>query len=246
MNPWRKLILFCGIVIGPAIVVGVSNFNAFPDSSGLATVMLAITVIIAGVLTWKSNQATREIGQYCVVADVIICAILCVNMGSHWILAREVSGAKQATVERHSEEDREEARRKAETERQLALKKADADLAAKNAQAIAAEERRLARLPRRLRTSQIPIAAPVAPPAVAESSPAMPTLSGSPAPKVTEERVRERWWWILTALAFAECFASVLAGAILIGVWEWDRNHDGIPDHLQKPNPFPREIDAGK
>jgi hypothetical protein len=37
----------------------------------------------------------------------------------------------------------------------------------------------------------------------------------------------------LTALAIAECAAGVLAGAILAGVWEWDRNKDGIPDHLQ-------------
>jgi hypothetical protein len=50
----------------------------------------------------------------------------------------------------------------------------------------------------------------------------------------------------LTALAFAECFASVLAGAILAGIWEWDRNHDGVADHLQKPNEFPHEVDAGK
>ena len=33
MNPWRKLLLFTFVVIGPAIVVGVSNFSAFPDSS---------------------------------------------------------------------------------------------------------------------------------------------------------------------------------------------------------------------
>ena len=54
-------------------------------------------------------------------------------------------------------------------------------------------------------------------------------------PRLTPEQVRESWWWKLTALAFAECFASVLAGAILAGVWEWDRNGDGIPDHLQRP-----------
>ena len=28
---------------------------------------------------------------------------------------------------------------------------------------------------------------------------------------------------------------SVLAGAILAGIWEWDRNRDGIPDRLQQP-----------
>jgi hypothetical protein len=53
--------------------------------------------------------------------------------------------------------------------------------------------------------------------------------------RLTPEQVRKSWWWKLTALAFAECFASVLAGAILAGIWEWDRNHDGVPDYLQQP-----------
>jgi hypothetical protein len=53
-------------------------------------------------------------------------------------------------------------------------------------------------------------------------------------PRLTPEQVRDSWWWKLTALAFAECFASVLAGAILAGIWEWDKNKDGIPDHLQR------------
>lgn len=246
MNPWRKLILFLGIVIGPAIFVGYSNFSAFPDSSGLATLMLIITVIIAGVFTWKSNEATRKIQQYCVIADVVICAILCVNMGCHWILVREVSAAKQATVERHTEEDREEARKTADTERQLALKKAEADLAkaeaeraAKSAAAIQAEARRLAQLPRSMRRNSSPVAVATARPATPETTKAdnLPAEAAPPpatiAPKATEEEVRNRWWWILTTLAFAECFASVLAGAILVGAWEWDRNKDGIADHLQ-------------
>src|SRR6266511_3345540 len=129
MNPWRKLLLFTFIVILPAIVVGVSNFKAFPDSSFLATVMLLTTVGVAGLFTWKSNHATPKIVRYCIIADIIICALLCVNVGCHWIFSRELSGAKQSTVERHSEEDREEKRKAAEAGRQVALKKADADLA---------------------------------------------------------------------------------------------------------------------
>jgi len=62
-----------------------------------------------------------------------------------------------------------------------------------------------------------------------------PATAPVTAPKLTPEQVRESWWWRLTALAFAECFASVLAGAILAGIWEWDRNHDGIPDDQQQP-----------
>jgi hypothetical protein len=238
MNPWRKLLLFTFIVILPAVVVGMSNFKAFPESSFLATVMLLTTMGVAGLFTWKSNHATPKIVRYCIIADIIICALLCVNVGCHWIFSRELSGAKQSTVERHTEEDREEKRKAAEADRQLALKKADADLAAKNAQVIAAEERRLARLPRWMRQSQTPIAAPAAPAptpsTLALSADSAPESQAAAKPKATEEQVRENWWWTLIALAFAECFASILAGGILMGVWEWDRNHDGIPDHLQQ------------
>lgn len=45
----------------------------FPDSSLSATGMLLITVIVAGVFTWQSADATAKIARYCVIADVIIC-----------------------------------------------------------------------------------------------------------------------------------------------------------------------------
>lgn len=237
MNPWRKLLLFTFIVLMPAVVVGVSNFKAFPDSSFLATVMLLTTVGVAGLFTWKSNHATAKIVRYCIVADVIICALLCVNVGCHWIFSRELSGAKQSTVERHTEEDREERRKGADVERQLALRKAEADLVKEQARASNAEARRLAQLPRRLRTSQMPqvvAPAPPTPETVAE-------IKITAKPRASEEEVRERWWWTLIALAFAECFASILAGGILMGVWEWDRNRDGVADHLQQSEyPLPQ------
>src|SRR5262245_52800590 len=190
MNPWRKLLLFTFIVILPAIVVGVSNFNAFPDSSFLATVMLLATVGVSGLFTWKSNLATPKIVRYCIVADIVICALLCVNVGGHWIFSRELSGAEQSTVERHAEEDREDGRKKAETERMVALKKAEvelakaeADRAAKNAQAIAAEERRLTRLPRWMRRDSSPVSAPTVQPAVTLPSPIVPVPETNATPE---------------------------------------------------------------
>jgi hypothetical protein len=244
----RKLLLFVVIVLLPAVVVGISNFHVFPDSSWAATLMLIVTVAAAGIFTWQSGAATAKIARYCICADFVIAAILCVNMGSHWLLAREVSAAKQGVVERHTEEDREDKRKAAETERQLALKKAEAELAAANAALQNAERRRLAQLPRSERRSSI--TAPNAEPTKTAQTPALVVAPMSlvpprsvaavsapiaATPRLTPEEVRKNWWLKLTALAFAECFASVLAGAILAGIWEWDRNRDGIPDHLQRP-----------
>lgn len=241
----RKLILFCIIVLLPAIVVGISNFHVFPDSSWAATIMLIIAVGAAAVFTWQSSDATPKIARYCICADFVICAILCANLASHWILAREVSAAKQGVVERHTEEDRDDRRAKERVERELELKKAEAELAAANVKLQNAERRRLAQLPRSERRSSITVATPdptktpapiVAPMAlVPPGNIAAMSASTGTKPRFTPEQVRESWWWTLTALAIAEVAASVLAGAILAGIWEWDRNRDGIPDHLQRP-----------
>jgi hypothetical protein len=237
---WRKIVLFTFIVLLPSVIVGISNFHVFPDSSLSATLMLIVTVGVAGVFTYCSSNATARIRRYCIAADVLICAILCLNLGGHWILAREVSASRQGIEEKHAEEDREDLRRTAETERQLALKQADADLLKQQTAAINAERRRLAQLPPEQRRSALSggtmaLKVEAKDPSAIHHSGESATAKTTPAPtsRLTPEQVREKWWWFLTALAIAECVASVLAGAVLAGVWEWDRDHDGVPDHLQ-------------
>jgi hypothetical protein len=151
----RKLILFCIIVLLPAVVVGISNLHVFPDSAWAATIMLVVTVGASAVFTWQSGATTSKISRYCIVADFVIAAILCVNLGSHWLLAREVSAAKQGVVERHAEEEREDRRAKERVERELELKKAEAELAAAHVKLQNAEARRLAQLPRSERRSSL-------------------------------------------------------------------------------------------
>jgi hypothetical protein len=238
----RRLLLYVCVVLLPAVIVGISNFNVFPDSAWQATLMLVVTLGASAIFTWQSGDATPKISRYCLVADFLICAILCANLAGHWILAREVSAAKQGVVERHAEEDRDDRRAVERIERELELKKAEAELAAANIKLQNAERRRLAQLPSSERRSTL--SAPKAEPTKAPTIQPMALVSGSTvamsvpivtAPRLTPEQVRDSWWWKLTALAIAECVVSVLAGAILAGVWEWDRNHDGIADHLQKP-----------
>ena len=238
---WRKIIIYAFAVLLPALIVGISNFSVFPDSSLPATLMLIVTAGIAGVFTYFSGDATAKVRRYCILADIAICVILCVNLGGHWILAREVSAARQGVEERHTEEDRQLDREKTKTELEIARKKADAELAAESAKLANAERRRLAQLPLSERRSMVSAPAPAQTPTqvVAPMSLVPPgavaIVTASIKPRLTPEQVRESWWWFLTALAIAECAASVLAGIILGGVWEWDRNGDGIADHLQRP-----------
>lgn len=259
---WRKSIIYVFTVLLPALMVGISNFHVFPDASLIATLMLVVTVGVAGVFTYFSSDATAKVRRYCIIADVGICAILCANLGGHWILAREVSAARQGVEERHSEEEREERRREAEAKRQLRLKEAEAALVRDQTKVIREERRRLAQLPPEERRSVLkapPKVEAAATPAAGATIQVQPqdvaALRLAPveapkslAPRMTPDEVREKWWWFLTALALAECAASVLAGVVLSGVWEWDRNHDSIPDQLQNGAgvAWPQEISAPK
>lgn len=218
-----KTLIFFVTVFLPALIVGISNLAVFPDSWLPATIMLVVTVATSAIFTWKSGDATPKISRYCILADIAICVILCFNLGGHWILAREVSAARQGVEERHTEEDREEKRRADADDRQLKL--------------IDAERRRLRMLPRQERRSSLSAPQPVQTAMVA---------AGKPEPKLTPEQVRNKWWWYLTALAIAECATSVLAGAVLAGIWEWDRNHDGINDALQQPKVLARIVEPSE
>jgi hypothetical protein len=158
-----------------------------------------------------------------------------------------MSAARQGVVERHGEEDRDDRRATERAERELALKKADADLAAANTRLANAEARKLAQLPpserRAVRPKAEPTKAPtIQPLSLAPSGSAVASMSAAPAvsaPRLTPEQVLEKWWPWLVALAIAEVAASIGAACILAGLWEWDRNHDGIDDRLQQPQAQP-------
>jgi hypothetical protein len=237
MFRWRVFILYVLIVLISAIIIGISNWHVFRDSFLSATLMLLLTVGVAGVFSYFAGDATPKISRYCIVATVVLSAILCANLTGHWLLAREVSAAKQGVEERDAEKDKELRRKKTETELEIKLKEADAALLKQQTAASNAESRRLDRLPLEQRRSAL--RAQVAKPKeVAPGPTPTPDAEATPEPKavaatLTPDQVREKWWIWLTVLAIAEVAASVLSGSILGGIWEWDRDHDGIADHKQ-------------
>ena len=233
-----KAFLFTLIVVLPAVVIGVSNFKVFPDSIWAATIMLGVTVGVAAVFTYHSGNATPKIARYCILANIALCVILSTNLGGHWLLDREITAAQKGVTERHAEEDRESKRQADQTDQRLKIAEAERELLTAQARAANAERRRLAELPRSERRSvfsapstEVKPSATIKPLGIAATVAAANTPAK--ALRLTPEQVREKWWAFLTALAIAECAASVIAGSVLKGVWEWDRNHDGIADHLQ-------------
>jgi len=243
---WGRVALYGFCVFLPAVAVGISNYYVFRDSFWMATMMLLITMGIAAIFTYYSDRAIWRVRRFCVLADLAICVILCINLGSHWALAREVSGAKESVVERHTEEDREEARKNAEADRlakltaeQRELTKQQGELAKQESQRFRNEAirndsaRRLGVIPRQLNPFSRTAPAPAATIAPTIGPTSAPGGKKQTEPTLTPEEIRTNWNPFLTILAYVECLVSVLAGGILAVVWEWDRNRNGIPDRLE-------------
>lgn len=237
---WGKLAIYFFTVLLPAIAVGISSWYVFRDSFSIAVISLIITCGVAGLFTFYSGAAMAEVRRYCIIADIAICCVLVANFCCHFIMAREISSAKESTVERHLEEDRGEQFKNNDAARQAQIMASSAQLAQSQAmleksQALKIDAAKRAGLPP-------PRIAPIASLAVPASpagsslqgvSPAASVPSGAPTKPPTPDDVRAAWNPWLTFLAFLDVIVSVLAGALLAAVWQWDRNGDGINDALQ-------------
>src|SRR5262245_18814641 len=207
MSNRRKFLFFLALVLLPATLVGISNFDVFPTTYWQATIMLLITVIIAGLFTWHARNATQKTWKYVMVFHLILCSVLCANVVCHWLLAREVNAARDAVNARHVEEDR-------RLDRQLKLNESERVLLQEQGR----NNRHLPFTQRRNPVFQSPTASQF-------------TNGGS-----TEEDVKSGWFPILTWITILEVSAAIFLGAILMCLWEWDRNHNNIADHLESPS----------
>jgi hypothetical protein len=235
---WGRFAVFGICVVLPAIGVGYSNWAVFHDSFVLATILLIITVGVAGIVAYFSGDATPKVRKYCNVVHIIIGIFLCVNLASHFVLARAVSATKDAVADRHVEEERQDKFRKAEAERQAAILKSQTELAEAERKKANAEANKLYHARQMgYRGSGVVVGGKALQPMPSPAT--MPTADFTeekkPTKTLTAKEVIDLWNAWLTFWAFADVFASVLGGLILASLWEWDRDHDGIADHLQRP-----------
>lgn len=241
---WGKSTIFVCCVVLAAIAVGISNYYVFYDSFWMATILLIMTVGVAAVTAYYSGDATEKIRRYCIVFHLVIGVFLCINLASHFVLAREVSAALEGVESRHTEEDRQEGFKQADAERQAKLIAEQRALEEARQRALRAEAAKLNAMRRMgYRGDGVAVLPPPAPAPTIEA----PKIEVSEAPRAkreekhvtpkSPEQIRREWNAWLTFWAFADVFASVIGGLILAGRWEWDRNRDGIPDHLQHTAP---------
>lgn len=222
---WGKVAGMIFTVVLPGGLLIYANQQVFPDASWLATGMVIVSIGVAVIFAVASGYATPKVKKYVLIASVLLAVELAANLACHWVLSREVSGAKQATIARHEEEDREEKRRDAEAQRQK-------DLLAAQTKALNAEAWRNAEA--RKLGMQAPRGGRISTPAVSTSPLAATSAPVTAAvPKLTVEQVMEKWLGWLILFAILDLLTSVVAFGICALVWEWDLNHDGVADHLQ-------------
>lgn len=239
MYGWGKATIFACCVLAAAIGVGVSNYYVFYDSFWMATILLIITVGVAAVAAYYSGDATPKVRHYCIIFHLVIGAVLCVNLASHFVLSRQISAAKENVEDRHNEENRQDEFKQRDADRQAKLMAEQRALEDAKQKALRAEAAKLNAMRRMGYYGGYAAPEQVAPtpaPTIATEAAAAPVKrEEKPEAAKSPEQLQREWNPWLTFWAFADVFISVLGGLILAGRWEWDRNHDGIADDQQVP-----------
>jgi len=221
---WGKAAGMLFAVIIPGVLVIAANKTVFPEASWLATGMVVTTIGIAIIFAVASALATPKVRRYVLIATFAIDLVLAGNLAFHWVLAREISGAKQATTERHSEEDRADKRAEAEVKRRK-------DLLESETKRLKAEAWRNAEA--RKLGIQAPRGTRISAPASESTAETAAAVTATLDKALTVEEVMKYYTPFLLAFAIAELLVSVVAFGICALAWEWDKNGDGIADHLQ-------------
>lgn len=228
---WPKVAMFAFAIVLPAIAVGISNKHVFAKAFAIATIGLIVTVGICLISTYFSGNAAPKTRRYAIIHDIVIAVILCVNFLFHFQIAREISAADDARTAYREDDKRAQENLDRDTQRRVALADARAKEMTVQNENLEKQRRLLVQLPTKERR--------FTPQGQAEpqstAPPVFTTKSNEPKPEAsatvrTPEEVRASWFdWLFWAAA-AEIFAAILGGMVLMALWQWDVDGNGIAD----------------
>lgn len=253
VNPpmgFGRWILFGLIVVLPGVLVCIGSVIAMPDGWWMYVGLVGIMIGVGAVFTYYSDSATKKIKRYCVVAHFVCMLVLAGNLGVHIAVVREVSAAKKVMERKDKVHERkvEDLGKLGDLQvkiNQSAKELKDAEAKADRQEAIRVDSYRRAgytappkpKTNEPMKTSEQQINLGQLASDIVE--PEQPELdeNGKPVKPLTLEGVYEKWRTILMIYAFIDAFTGIFFGGLLMARWEWDRNHDGIADNLQQPQP---------
>lgn len=234
---WGKVAGMFFAVLIPALLVAYCSYLIFPDSWGVAIGMVLVSVGIAGIFTVASSKATPNVRRYCLIAHIVLAVTISAGLALHWIVKRQVSGARQATVERHTEEDR--LLHQYQTQVDGAVKLVDAQKSLYEAQSKTFRNEAI----RNDSAKRLGIEAPRGAKVTNGASMDIPKIEApkldrdTNSKKMTIEAVLEYWTPWLMASAILDLLASVISFGVCMALWEWDKDGDGVADHKQQHEP---------
>lgn len=220
---WPKIAMFVLAIVLPQLAVGWSNLEVFPDAILIATIIIVVIIGISGISTYFSGNADPATRKYAMWHDFTVAFLTCIVLLFHFQVAREVSAGNDQRKNIAEKEKTGQEYADREADRKLALQKSEAEYLKEQRRLmlqLPPSQRRLLNAP-----SQVtPTPFTTAKAAVEDRH--QTTIK-------TPEEVRASWFkWLFWASAF-EIIVAVLGGMILMMVWQWDVDGDGINDALQ-------------
>lgn len=243
ISKWALWVL---VVLLPALAIAYSTWHVFRDAFPIIALLLAISVGVSAWTVFQSDEPDSRLRQAGLAAKFALAVVNFLNLSVHVQIAREMSGAKEGVVERHAEEDREQARLDAQARRDKVLAEARAAEIAAQKDAMRAEAILNNSLPVRQRKRTVTATAtpevdPLATPTKTAQPKQIAAVAASP------EQVRESWPWWVFFLTILESFVAVVGGAALLVMRHWDGNGNNVADWIERlpkseiQRRFPRE-----
>lgn len=236
---WPKVAMFAFAIVLPAVAVGISNKHVFAKAFAIATIGLIVTVGITLISTYFAGNAAPKTRRYAMFHDLVIAIILCVNFLFHFQIAREISAAEDARTSRREDVETGEKNLDRSVRRQKELAGIEQERLRAETEKLKEQRRVIVQLPANQR-GRVIVAPAATPTATAQGftseEPAAQVIANAP-PKVligTPEEIRASWFeWLFWAAA-AEIFAAILGGMILMIIWQWDVNGNGLADDEER------------
>lgn len=230
-----KWLVWGTVMILGSIALLISIHQSFRDAFVISIFLILITLILSAIILYYSDRGDKRICWYCIIVDSLLAIAIWIQVGSHFAMGREISAARDSTVERHQEEDRELER--AKQLHQMKLESTEADIQLNNSEAVRSQAKANEVYQIRRAGGRLSGGAPA--PTPKNESGAAP--SGSEEPRKIDpganarkyrrpEDIREEWSFFLLVLTFCETGAAILGASGLGVMFRIDKDKNDVPD----------------
>lgn len=232
---WGQWFLYgLGVVVVECVSIYLL-WKAYPgeEMKLIGWAILILVLGFSGYATYKADEPDTTVRQVGIGGKVVLALLGVAALYGHIAMSRELSTSREGYAEYQGKVKFQEKIKADQAQREIELKRAEADQLAAQARLEAAEasklrlldwgQRRASAAPRRTATASSPLKAETE-----------PTTAAIPEPKM-ESAVREEWMGFFQGINLLQILVAVL-GALGVSVARhWDRKGiKGVPDWIER------------